>query len=111
MLHRHFIYRLTAAILLASCSLLVFAVGPVVIDVRTSEEYAQRHINDALNLPYDTISVRIAVAVPDKNTPIVLYCRSGRRAETALHVLKGMGYSKVENYGGLDEAQQRLGAR
>jgi phage shock protein E len=111
MLRRYFISRLIAAALAASCCLPVFAAGPVIIDVRTPEEYAQRHIDGALNLPHDTISARIADAVPDKNTPIILYCRSGRRSGIALDILKGMGYSKVENYGSLDQAQQRLGAR
>jgi len=47
--------------------------------------------------------------VPDKNTPVILYCHSGRRADIALKTLKDLGYSQVENYGGYEAAKQRLG--
>ena len=51
----------------------------VLIDVRTPEEYASGHLQGALLLPVDRIAQEIAARVPDKHTPIRLYCRSGRR--------------------------------
>ncbi|MDO4906230.1 rhodanese-like domain-containing protein [Neisseria sp.] len=73
------------------------------IDVRSPEEYRQGHLQGALNIPADKIGAEIAAASPDKNAPVNLYCRSGRRAEAALQVLKKMGYTNVTNHGGYDD--------
>ena len=53
------------------------------IDVRTPEEFAEGHIQGAVNIPVDQIAGKIAAVSPNKNAPINLYCRSGRRAEAA----------------------------
>ncbi len=80
----------------------------VVIDVRTADEYAQGHVEGALNIEHSEIAKEIAKFRIDKSDKIILYCRSGRRSAIALESLKGLGYSNLENYGGLDEAQRRL---
>ncbi len=106
---RHALTRLlTSAVLVFGLTLPALAAKPVVIDVRTPDEYAQGHVDSALNLPHDNITALIAAAVPDKTTPVILYCRSGRRSAIALESLKGAGYSQVENYGSLEEARKRL---
>ena len=69
------------------------------IDVRTPEEFAEGHIQGAVNIPVDQIAGKIAAVSPNKNAPINLYCRSGRRAEAALQELKKMGYTQVSNHG------------
>ena len=79
---------------------------PLVIDVRTAEEYRQGHVRDALNIPYGEIASRIAALIPDRDTSIVLYCRSGRRAGVAEHALRQLGYGRIENRGGLDDMQR-----
>ena len=76
------------------------------IDVRTPEEYAAGHLENAKNIPHDQIGQQIATHVPNKNTPINLYCRSGRRAETAKQVLESMGYTNVQNRGGYEQLKQ-----
>ena len=73
------------------------------IDVRTPEEYAAGHLENAKNIPHDQIGQQIAAHVPNKNTPINLYCRSGRRAEAALTELKKAGYTNVTNHGGYED--------
>lgn len=73
------------------------------IDVRSAEEYAQGHLKDAVNVPHDQIAQRIAELESNKNAPINLYCRSGRRAELALQELKKMGYTHVVNHGGYED--------
>jgi phage shock protein E len=109
MQRRSFLARLFAAALVAGFALSAGAASPVVIDVRTPQEYSGGHVEGALNLPHDTIAEHIAAAVPDKDTPVILYCHSGRRAEIALKTLKDLGYSQVENYGGYEAAKKRLG--
>lgn len=81
-----------------------------VIDVRTPEEYAAGHVDGAILIPHSQIGDRIAGVVADKSAPLVLYCRSGRRAEMAAEVLRMQGYTRVQNLGGLDAARQALGA-
>ncbi|MFG5861784.1 rhodanese-like domain-containing protein [Metapseudomonas sp. CR1201] len=72
----------------------------VLIDVRTPEEIAQGEIPGARHIGYEEIGQRIAEVAPDKNTPIVVYCRSGRRASIAQDTLQDLGYSRVINGGG-----------
>ena len=81
----------------------------VLLDVRSPEEYASGYLKGARNIPHDRIGAEIAAVVPDKSAQVILYCRSGRRANTALETLRAMGYTNVSNYGGLEDAQERLG--
>ena len=73
------------------------------IDVRSAEEFNSGHLQDAVNIPHDQILARIQAVSPDKNAPVNLYCRSGRRAEAALTELKNAGYTNVTNHGGYED--------
>lgn len=73
------------------------------IDVRSAEEFAEGHLNGAVNIPVSEIAAKIAKVSPNKNAPVNLYCRSGNRAEVALRTLKEMGYTNVTNHGGYDD--------
>ena len=81
----------------------------ILLDVRSAEEFASGHLRGAHNIPHDRIAEEIASVAPDKTVPVILYCHSGRRAGTALNTLKAMGYENVSNFGGLEDAQERLG--
>lgn len=59
----------------------------VIIDVRTAAEFNNGHLDSAINIPYQQIAT-IAAHYPDKALPILLYCKSGRRAEIAATALK-----------------------
>ena len=76
------------------------------IDVRSPAEYQQRHRPDAFNIPHDDIAAGIAALQPALDTPIMLYCKSGRRAELAAQTLTALGYTRVVNVGGLEQALQ-----
>lgn len=80
----------------------------VIIDVRTQAEWDAGHLEDAILIPLDMITKEITNKVKDKNTPIALYCRSGRRSGIATTQLKEMGYTNVENYGNFNQASQTL---
>lgn len=72
----------------------------VIIDVRTKEEFAQQRVKGAIWFD----AMRIARGeVPDINTDeeVVLYCRSGARSSTAMHMLKAKGFTNVTSGGGL----------
>ncbi len=77
----------------------------IIIDVRTSEEFEEGHISDALNISHDVIRDEISSYVPDKNEKIYLYCRSGNRSSTALKILNELGYDNVIDLGGFEDAK------
>jgi phage shock protein E len=59
-------------------------------------------------LPHTEIATQIADLSLRKSTPIKLYCRSGVRAGLALIELEALGYTNVENVGGIADARERL---
>ena len=69
----------------------------VLVDVRTLDEYRTGHKEGALNIPADEVEQLAPRLLPDKNAVIMLYCRTGKRADKALEALRKMGYSHVEN--------------
>ena len=82
--------------------------APIIIDTRSSGEYAGGHLEGALLMPYGDIGSMIEARVPDKNTPIMLYCHSGGRAGMAKKTLAAMNYTNVENLGGMKAAAETL---
>ena len=50
-----------------------------------------------MNIPADEVEQLAPRLLPDKNAVIMLYCRTGKRADKALEALRKMGYSHVEN--------------
>ena len=85
--------------------------APVLIDVRSPQEYAAGHLDGARLMPYDAIGSLIESQVPDKRTRVLLYCRSGGRSEMARETLVALGYANVENLGGLQAAAGKLQKR
>lgn len=73
----------------------------IILDVRTAEEYGEGHIQDAVLLPHDQIAEKAAGLLPDKDAPILVYCRTGRRSEIAANELILMGYTAVYDFGGI----------
>lgn len=74
----------------------------VLIDVRTSEEYEEGHLDEAINISVETIGLTIEEKVKDKDTKIVVYCRSGNRSATAAESLINKGYTNVYDLGGMN---------
>lgn len=72
----------------------------VLLDVRTVEEFVEGHIPNALNIPHKELEARLAELSGEKNTQIVIYCRSGRRAEVAKQVLVKNGFSHLDHLTG-----------
>jgi rhodanese-related sulfurtransferase len=72
--------------------------APFVLDVRTPEEYASGYVPGAANIPYDQIASRLSEVPKDKE--VVLYCRSGRRAQMAAEVLASNGYKDLAHLQG-----------
>lgn len=74
--------------------------GFVIVDVRTIEEYESGHIENAINIPVETIEDRPA-QLDDLDQLILVYCRSGRRSLEAANKLVQLGYTNVIDFGGV----------
>ena len=72
----------------------------VLLDVRTREEYAQGHIPESRSLPLQEIETAQSV-IQDRSTPLFVYCYSGARSAQAAAYLNRMGYTSVQNLGGI----------
>jgi len=79
----------------------------LLIDVRTPEEFSAGHLENAINVPLQSIS-NISSVASDKNTVLYLYCRSGRRVKMAISELRKLGYNNLHNLGGMEEAAEKL---
>lgn len=63
------------------------------LDVRSSQEYSQGHIQGALHIPHTQVKQNLDKL--DKNKQIIVYCQSGYRADKAIEILKQDGFTKV----------------
>ena len=80
--------------------------GSVLLEVRTEEEYGIEHAAGAVLLPQEDLETMdegdILDVLPDLDAPVLLYCRTGRRAALAAVKLEEMGYTRLYNLGGLN---------
>ena len=80
--------------------------GSVLLDVRTEEEYGIEHAAGAVLLSQEDLETmdegEILEVLPDLDAPVLLYCRTGRRAALAAVKLEELGYTRLYNLGGLN---------
>jgi rhodanese-related sulfurtransferase len=81
---------------------LIAANDAIILDVRTSEEFGEGHIDGAILLPYTEIG-RAAGMFDDKEQVIIVYCRAGRRSEIAARELIRMGFTRVYDVGAMED--------
>ncbi|MBO5376718.1 MAG: rhodanese-like domain-containing protein [Bacilli bacterium] len=85
----------------------MLANGALLLDVRTTQEYEEKHIENAVLLSVDEISKENAeLIIPTKDTTVIVYCRSGNRSNQALNVLKNLGYTNVYDLGSINNWQE-----
>lgn len=75
----------------------------VILDVRTLEEYNEKHILGAINIPNESIGTEEIDALPDKEQLIFVYCRSGNRSRQASEKLVELGYTNIIEMGGIGD--------
>jgi sulfur-carrier protein adenylyltransferase/sulfurtransferase len=83
--------------------------GAVLLDVREPVEWDAGHLPDAVHIPRAYLEERIESAIPDRSTPVVVYCASGVRSAYGSATLGQLGYTDVANMGGGIELWKRLG--
>ncbi len=67
----------------------------VIVDVRSEQEWYQGHAHSAIHIPLSELPRRLPHEAPARDTPILFYCRTGRRAADAARTAQELGYSTV----------------
>ncbi len=87
----------------------LLAKGAIVIDVRSTGEFAAGSIGGVINMPLPELQARISKAVPDKSQIVLLHCRSGSRSGHGTRLLKQLGYDQTYNLGSFGHARKVIG--
>ena len=80
--------------------------GALLVDVRTSEEYKTDHLEGAININSETIKYTVKGKIKELDTPIIVYCQSGRRSSESAKILVELGYTKVYDMGGITSCER-----
>ena len=75
----------------------------IILDVRTLEEFSEKHIPGAINVANETIGSKEIPELPDKDQLILVYCRSGNRSKQASEKLVALGYTNIVEFGGIND--------
>ena len=76
--------------------------GYLLLDVRTAQEYGEKHIPGAINVANESIGTEDIPELPDKDQLILVYCRSGNRSKQASEKLVKLGYTNIVEIGGIN---------
>ena len=74
--------------------------GLVVLDVRTPEEFAEGHLEDAVMIDFYEEDFADQLAELDPDAPYLLYCRSGNRSSQAVEIMRELGFTDVADVDG-----------
>lgn len=75
--------------------------GIILLDVRTKNEYLEKHIPNSTLIPLDILSNEAILKLPNKNSEIFVYCKGGNRSAAGVRTLLKLGYTRVHNLGGI----------
>ncbi len=73
----------------------------MIIDVRTPAEFAEGHVDGAVNADVESGQFSSFIAELPKDAPYLVYCRSGRRSAVAAQAMVDSGFTQVYDMGGL----------
>jgi phage shock protein E len=80
--------------------------GTVVVDVRTPGEYAEGHVDGAVNIDVESADFGTQIAALPRDTTYAVYCRSGRRSALATDQMAEAGFTSLVNLqGGVADLQ------
>ena len=75
----------------------------IILDVRTAQEFSEKRIPGAINVPNESIGTEEISELPDKDQLILVYCRSGNRSKQASEKLVKLGYTNIVEFGGIND--------
>lgn len=67
----------------------------LILDVRTPAEYKSGHIPNAINIPHNTLIIRLNEIEKYKDKNILVHCQSGGRSSIAVQILEQQGFNKI----------------
>ncbi len=80
----------------------------VLIDVRTPEEYAEGHLDNAININWYDENFMNELKTIEKEKTIYVYCKKGGRSASAAEMLNSSGYTNViDLLGGYDALEEK----
>lgn len=82
----------------------------MLIDVRTPAEFAEGHLDGAVNIPVELPTFAAQVDLLDPDMEYLVYCRTGRRADVAIQYMTPLGFTTT-NLGSLEDASAETGVR
>ena len=71
-----------------------------ILDVRTTQEFSENRIKDALNIDVKALDFKEKIEKLDKNGTYLAYCKGGVRSARAMNLMKELGFKLVYNLGG-----------
>jgi phage shock protein E len=83
--------------------------GAVLIDVRNPDEYAAGHIEGAQSVPLESGDFEAGLEDLILDDVYVVYCETGRRAEIAVERMMELGFTDVQNAGGIEDVADVVG--
>lgn len=81
--------------------------GPLIVDVRSAGEFSRGAVPGAVNIPLDELQMRTG-ELGNKDRKIILYCASGSRSSYAVQILRSLGFTNLENGGGVMRMMARV---
>lgn len=72
----------------------------IILDVRTPQEYAEQHIDGAINVSHTDIENNLSMLSQYKDTMVIVHCRSGKRADIAENILLKNGFNQIKHLAG-----------
>lgn len=103
---------LVAFVAVGACSTsdpITVAADTVVIDVRTPAEYAEGHLDGAVNLDVQSGSFADDISALPSDADIIVYCRSGNRSAQATQIMEDAGFTAVTDAGAMSDASEATG--
>lgn len=74
--------------------------NPILIDVRTQDEYEQGHLANAKVIDINSSDFETRVSKLDKSQPVFVYCKAGSRSNKAANILSGLGFKEIYDLSG-----------
>ncbi|HET8829550.1 MAG TPA: rhodanese-like domain-containing protein [Pelobium sp.] len=68
---------------------------PLLLDVRTPEEFGEGHLKNAVNYDFKNADFKSRINVLDKNKTYYVYCRSGKRSSAATEEMRTLGFKTI----------------
>ena len=78
----------------------------VFLDVRNTWEYKKKHLQNSILVPFNKLPYTLEKAIPDKQTPVYIFCSANTRAKVAMKYMLEHGYKNIIGCGTIEDAEK-----